>query len=431
MRPIKRRSPRFEKTMDAVLAVIRSMKTKKYNELNDLLYEIRTNDLREMLPDLGPRHMFYRTLLEILRNEKLHECHLEAMYNLAVVLGEKANVPGLLSHHVIDVIWAFKGSEDASMLHHICWCFFGIAASTPESREICLKHGVLDFAVDTMLTCPFSNVIDMAGQIIYGMSHMRPVPDPDLYKPFFNKCADLLKLPEDILKYVLWSLHFVISNHAELIIGLNVTEELVGLLKSVQSSVLIPLLIIIDGVFKNNIDICDKYIEHLKGPLEHMETNVRVQACRTIADYVRNEATVQDMFDKGIYTTMIELSGEENFKVREQAVYSILRGFGLGSKKQKQDLANLGGLAAVLKFTRVALPSFSCNLLDCMETLIEEDFDFFVEKMKSIRAVPSLYKLLSYPDEAVTAKAANLLGLVGDDYRPEEKSAFATCRLDT
>ena len=176
MRANKRSSSKFEKTMDAVLAFIRCMKARKYGDLNELLYEIRTNDLREMLGELGPRHLFYRRLLDVLRNEKLSECHLEAMYNLAVVLGEKANVPGLLACHVLDVIWPYTKSDDSAMMHHVCWCLFGIAASTPECREVCLQHGVLELAVNTMLSSTHSNVVDMAGQIIYGMSHMRPTP---------------------------------------------------------------------------------------------------------------------------------------------------------------------------------------------------------------------------------------------------------------
>lgn len=415
----KKRPGKADKTMEYILTFIRYMKSKRYNQCNQLLYDIRTNDLREMLPDLGKDHLFYRTLLDVLKNPSLGSCYNEAMYNLAVVLGDKHNVPALIKHNVFDVILPFTESQDWQMQHRTCWCLFGIAASAPESREVCMKKGVLSLAVNLMLESEHEQVVDICGQIIYGMFHMRPVPDKEDTKPFVQHIERLLKLPETVLKYILWSLHFAATSDPSIYTNLGISSSLRPLMSTTQSTILIPMLIIMAGMFSNDNHEFDPYIKDLLGPLHHQDANVRLQACRTVADYVRDEKTVQGMLDNNIYPRMVEIAGNGDGKVKEQAVYSVLRGFGLGNKEQKRALADLGGLKVILQFTPKAIHPFNCNLLDCMNALTDEDYEFFVAKLKTIDAVPVLYELLASHDQVVNSKAANLLALIGDDYKPD------------
>lgn len=416
----KRNASKHQKTMESILSFLRCVKGKRYGNLNQLLYDIRTNDLREMLPELGREHLFYRTLLDILRNEQLDSCHCEALYNLAVVLGEKSNVASLVRHGALEVVLLFKDTYNPQLLHNACWCLFGISASSPEMRELCLQNGVLDLAIHLMITSQYDIVIDQCGQILYGIFHMRPIPPSELIQPFYDNASELLKLPEGLLKYVLWAIHFATTGQPEIVDKMNIANSVKPLIKSQQATILIPLIIIIGEFFKREAPELIDFIGELKGPLTHFDTNVRLQACRTVADYVRNEKTVENMLQLGLYDMLIKISKEDDSKVQEQAVYGILRGFGLGSEEQKKRLANLGGLQIILNFSVIAISPFNCNLLDCLDSLINENYEFFSNKLKEVNAVPVLYKLLSSTDQIVNSKAANILGMVGDDYNPDQ-----------
>ncbi|OHT08277.1 hypothetical protein TRFO_04878 [Tritrichomonas foetus] len=411
-----KRNAKYQKTMEYILIFLRHMKSKRYNDIYDLLYNIRTNDLREMLENLGPDHFYYRTVLEILSNPALEYCYSEALYNLAVILGEKANVPALIRHGALDVILSFKASTNNRILHNACWCLFGIAASDPDHRKLCIDNGVLELAVNLMLTSAEDNIVDICGQIIYGIFHMRPYPTYEMAKPFFDHIVELLKLPENSLKYILWSLHFGTTEKPEILKSLNVESCLNPLIKSQQSTLLIPLMIIIAAIFKITSTDLHEYLNALKSPLTHYDANVRLQTCRTVAEYVRNESSIDDMLNGGVYEIVIKMSNEDDQRVKEQAVYAILRGFGLGSRVQKQKLATIGGLEVILNYSAVAASPFNSNLLDCMDSLVEEDYEFFSKKLKEINAVNIFYKLLASNDQVLTSKAANLLGLVGDEY---------------
>jgi hypothetical protein len=272
-----------------------------------------------------------------------------------------------------------------------------------------------------MLETASEQVMDMCGQIIYGMFHMRPIPPTGLIQPFLDKCTSLLRLPDCVLKYVLWALHFVASEGMvgkELLTKLELVQYLRPLMKSNQSAILIPLMIVLSHLFHAGSTEFDPFLADFALVLGHFDSTVRLQAARSVADYVRDNETVQEMLTKGIYEKMIKMAQDDEVRVREQAVYSIVRGFGLGSDVQKRTIAEMGGLKVILHFTLIAVQPFVCNLLDCTESLIEDDEPFFVPKMKQVGAVQVLYKLLALTDQVVTSKAANLLGLIGDGYQP-------------
>jgi hypothetical protein len=414
------RAQKHQITLELILSFIRCMKTKKYSQCPRLLYEIRTSDLREMLLELGPDHLFYRTLLDLLRDPKLEIAHVEGLYNLAVVLSERRNVSGLLAENVIDVIWKFAEVDNTLMQHHACWCFFGIASSAPEHREVCLKRGVLSLVLSRMLKNSVESVADMCGQVIYGMFHLKPVPDPVLTQSFFRDCHQLLKLPEAVLKYVLWAIHFASTADSSFLLDQTFADSLRPLLRGTQASVLIPLTIIIGTVFQQGTNAFDAFLEDLLLPIVHKDPKVRLQTCRGIADYVRDENTIEDMFNQGIYAKVIKLAETDELRVREQAVYCVVRGFGLGGSKQKERLAEMNGLKVLLMHTPIAMQPFNCNLVDCMHSLLDENLDYFLPKMREIRAVKVLYQLLSSPDQVLTSRVANLLGILGDDYSPAD-----------
>ena len=414
-----RRISKHQKTMDSILSFIKCIKSKEYEKIGDLLYDIRTNDLRAMLQNLGPNHLYYRSVHQILKNPLLESCYSEALYNLAVILSEKSNVPALVNGGLLESLMQFKNSEDPKILYNACWCLFGIAACDPEHREKCIENGVLELAVDLIRNSQNDSVRDISGQIIYGIFHMRPHPDKIMAKPFFDNIAELLKCPEIVLKYVLWSLHFATSDNPESLKDLHVEPALKNIISSQLPEVLIPLMVIISGLFKMTPDGLDDFLNELKYPLLSQDINVRVQTCRTTAEYIRNTSSVGNMLESGVYETLINIFQEDETIVKEQAVYAILRGFGLGSQNQKHQLANIGGLNVVLTFALEATPPFSYNLLDCLESLIMEDYDFFSNKLREINSVPTLYQLLSSNDQVLAGKAANIIGFVGDSYSGE------------
>jgi hypothetical protein len=329
-------------------------------------------------------------------------------------------VTGLLKLDVIDVVLPYCDQQNSVIQHRALWCLFGIGASTPESREFCLKRGVLARVIDIMLKTASEQVMDICSQIIYGMFHMRPIPPPGLILPFIDKCASLLQLPDCVLKYVLWALHFVGSEGTvgrELLTKLELVQYLRPLMKSNQSAILIPLMIVLSHLFHAGSTEFDPFLADFGSVLGHFDSTVRLQAAKSVADYLRGDDTVHEMLTKGIYEK-IKIAQDDEVRVREQAVYSILCGFGLGSDVQKRTIAEMGGLMVILHFTLLAVQPFVCNLLDCMDSLIEDDEPFFIPKLKQVGAVQVLYKLLALTDQVVTSKAANLLGLIGDGYQP-------------
>lgn len=414
-----KKNTKHQKTMDYILSFLRCMKTKRYREINTLLYNIRTNDLRELLESLGPDHLFYRTVLEVLQNPNLENAHCEAMYNLAVILGEKKNTHKIIRNGGLDTILSFKDTTNTRLLHNVCWCLFGISSSEPDYRQLCIDNNVLDFAIDLMITNPEDSIIDISGQIIYGIFHMRPYPTESMSKPLFDRISELLQLNERALKYVLWSLHFATASNPEILKKLNIENYLKPLIQSTQSTLLIPLLIILSDFFKYSTSDLHDYLIKLKSPLFHTEANVRLQACRTTAEYARNSQTVDEMLNDGIYDIIINNLNNDDQHVKEQAVYAVLRGFGLGTIEDKRKLAEIGGLDVIISYLAVAASPFNSNLLDCLDSLIEEDFEYFTTKLNQNDAVSALYQLLTSRDEALTAKAANILSLVGDDYKKE------------
>lgn len=415
-----KKNAKHQKTMDYILSFLRNMKTRRYRDINNLLYNIRTNDLRDLLETLGPDHLFYRYILEVLHNSSLENAHCEALYNLAVILGEKKNVPAIIRRGGIDIILSFKNNPNTRLLHNVCWCLFGIASTEPQYRQLCIDKGVLNLAIELMITREEDSITDIGGQIIYGMFHMRPYPSEEMSKPFFERIPDLLQLNDNSLKYILWSLHFATSSNQEILKKLNIEKSLKPLIKSNQSSSLIPLMIIISDFFKISSSDLHEYLDELKSPLFHTDSNVRLQACRTTAEYARSEKTVNEMLNDGIYEIIITKLNNEDQHIREQAVYAVLRGFGLGSIDDKRKLAELGGLEVITSYLAIAIAPFNSNLLDCLNSLVEEDFEFFTNKLKEINAVSTFYQLLTSHDEALTAKAANLLSLVGDNYSKDE-----------
>jgi hypothetical protein len=332
-------------------------------------------------------------------------------------MSDKQIVSTLISDDVIDVILPFTKSQHAATQQRACWCFFGMSASSGDNRDLCLRRGILSLAVDIMLDRSPDSVIDMCGQIIYGMFHLKPPPSPELTGPFFDKCPRLLRLPESTLKYILWSIHFLSGAEPN-----RITEDIIlalrPLFQAPQAPVLTPLLVIVGGLFNAGSTVFDPYLSDLRAPLKHVDSLVRLQACRAVADYVRNPKTVDEMFTQNIFPIMIKISETDEFKVKEQSVYSLLRGFGLGDEEQRRKLADLGALGVVLKFTVLATPPFNSNLLDCVHSMAETDSEFFVPKLQQIGAVPVLYQIIACPDQNLTNRAANLLGIVGDDYKP-------------
>jgi hypothetical protein len=135
-----------------------------------------------------------------------------------------------------------------------------------------------------------------------------------------------------------------------------------------------------------------------------------------MADFVRDTETIESLLRNGLYSIMIKIAAGDDLRVREQAVYCVLKGFGLGTAEQKKKLTDIEGLAVVLKFTVIAVEPFNCHLMDCLEALVGEDFEYYSTKLRDIGVVKVLYQLLIASDSVVSSKAANLLGLVGDDY---------------
>lgn len=414
-----KKNTKYQKTMEYILSFLRCMKTKRYRDINTLLYNIRTNDLRELLESLGPDHLFYRTVLEVLQNSNLENAYCEAMYNLAVILGEKRNVPKIIYNGGLDIVLSFKDSSNARLLHNVCWCLFGISSSEPEYRQLCIDNGVLDLAIDLMITSKNDSIIDIGGQIVYGIFHMRPYPDESMSKPLFERISELLQLRDSALKYILWSLHFATSSNPEILKKLNIEKSLKPLIQSTQSTLLIPLMIIISDFFKNSTSDLHEYLIELKSPLFHADANVRLQACRTTAEYARSAQTVNEMLNDGIYEIVVNNLSNDEQHIKEQAVYAVLRGFGLGTFDDKRKIAEIGGLNVIISYLAIASAPFNSNLLDCLDSLIEEDFEYFTKKLKETDSVSVFYQLLTSRDEALTAKAANLLSLVGDDYTRE------------
>jgi hypothetical protein len=411
---VHRRSPKHEMTMELIISFIRCLKTKRYTDCSQLLYDIRTTDLRDMLDDLGPGHLFYRSLLDVLKEPRFSSFHPEALYNLAVILSSKPNVASLIPLDVIDILLPYADSSNRQSQHRACWCLFGIASSTPETRELSLRRGVLTKAISLLISNPTEQIADICGQIIYGIFHMRPEPPRPSIQPFFDNCGSLLKSSESVLRYVLWSLHFCAPSSAATIAALPISDALRGLMRSTHVPILLPLLIVLGGLFRDAGRPMDEFIPDLLIPVAHHDFAVRLQASRTIADYVQDERTVGDLLSHGVFEAMVRLAEEDDPRGREQAVYSIVRGFGLGTEPQKKQIADIGGLKVVLEMAAVAPQPFNWNLLDCLGALAEEEDAFFIRRLKQIGAIAALYKMLSLPDQVLTSKASNLLGIVGD-----------------
>jgi len=412
----KKRIHKHEKTMEYILSALKCYKNKDFNKLNDLLYNVRTNDLREMLPELGNNHRYFRVIVQIIGNEALSMCHGEALYNLAVILGYKDNVLPLINEGALDQVIKCVESKDKRILHNTVWCLFGFSASSPETRQICLTKGVLRISINILIS-ETDKIQDIAGQVVYGIFHMKPLPSDELSIALFENGPDLLHIANQALKYVLWSLHFASVDKPDILIRYGIVEHLLPLLKSNQINILIPLLIIIGSLFRTGSNTINECINDLRLPLNHTDIKVRLQACRTIADFINDENSVSNTISSGLYTDIIRISKDDDPTVRQQAVYAILRGFGLGNQDLRRELANIGGLKSVLDYCIVASFPFNCNLLDCLNSLIEFDYDFVVPFLRQLDSVSILYQLLSETEQSVSSKTANLIGLIGDTYK--------------
>ena len=410
----KKKNFQHQKTMEMIINFLRYYKAKQYSLVKQLLYDIRTNDLRDILPDLGTSHLFYRTVIDILKRSEHPELHAEALYNLAVILGEKGNIAPLLRHDVLNVILKFRDSSDPIIIHHMCWCLFGIGSSNVENRELVLQAEVLPLALDIFL---HSNTIknqDMAGQILYGMYHLKPIPTVEQTQPLYDHAKELLSVHNDLLKYSFWILHFATSENPSLLNNLNIVDILCIHLKTKQSILLVPLLIIISNFFKISSPYSNTFLPHLFDPLNNTDANARIQTCRTLADYINGPDNVESLFENGMYAQIITTSKDYKIKIREQAVYVILRGFGLGTKEQKRKLTEMNGLQNILLFVNLAEAPFNANLLDCISTLLEDDYEYYLKMLLSLQAGKVFYQCLSSNDQNMVGKAASLLSIIGD-----------------
>lgn len=408
------RSLKHEKTLEIILSALKCFKNREYDKLPDLLYNIRTSDLREMLPELGPGHRYYKTIMKILENDSLFNCQREALYNLAVILGSKENVE-VLSKQALKIALKFVDSKDEQLVHHAAWCLFGIAASSEASRQECLDNDIIPVALKLMKH-PNEKIQDLAGQIIYGMFHMLPLPTEEESEPLFANCAEILQSQNVPLKYLLWSLHFAIEKYPNKVREHNLTQYFLPHLKTTDSTVLIPLLILIAALFKLDLEIGDSINEFFQ-PLDHTELSVRIQACRTLADFVRKSQDIDVLISTGLLERLMKSAVNEETRVREQAVYAIVRCYGLGTLEQRKSVSNLGGTDAIVKFTVIANYPFNCNLVDCLTSLIDSDFQFFAPVLRDMNAVNTLYPLLSNKEPIVASRAANLIGYIGDSYK--------------
>ena len=406
-----------QKTKDYIISALKAYKQQKYDDLNENLYQVRTNDLREILPELQPTHRYIKIVLSILKNEELTMCHKEALYNLAVFLGRKENVEPLVNEGALDIAFHFLDSEDEMIVHHAVWCLFGISASTPKTRQICLDREILPTALNLMLKYT-DKIQDIAGQIVYGIFHMDPLPTEEEALPLFEKAKYILKINTETNKYVLWALHFAMQNNPKKVLEYDLLPVLVPHLHSQEQAILIPVLIVISNLFTSeHYQELVPYMNDIKLPLTHFDASVRIQDCRTIADFIRDVSTIDILIEDGILETITNISLQEEPRVREQAVYAVIRCFGIGTKMQRRKVSELGGTKSVVQFSVIAQYPFNCNLIECLFSLLENDFDFFGPVLKEMDAVSTLYSLLSYPEPVVSSKTANLIGFIGESYK--------------
>ena len=413
----RRRMEEHQKTKEYIISALKAYKNHNLDQLTEFLYQVRTNDLREILPEMEPTHRYFKTVIHILQNPEMEQCHTEALYNLAVFLGRKENVEPLVKEGALDIAFKFLDTKDTALLHHAIWCLFGISASTPETRQQCLDRDILNIALNIMLQHT-DKIQDIAGQIVYGIFHMEPLPTESESEPLFDKSRYLLKLETENIKYLLWSIHFAMQQYTTKVVDYNLVPVIAPHIKDKEPTILIPVLIVISNLFKlEKEDLFLDYLPDMTLPLEHFDVSVRIQACRTLADFIRNSETVETLINDGLLEKAIKISITEEVRVREQAVYAVIRAFGLGTTQQRRKVSELGGTEAVVKFSVIAQYPFNCNLIECLFTLLETDFDFFGPVLKNMDAVSTIYGLLSYPEPIVSSKVANLIGFIGESYK--------------
>ena len=365
---------------------------------------------------MQPNHRYINIVIKILKNEEMSICHKEALYNLAVFLGRKENVEPLVNQGALDIAFHFLDSTDEMTVHHAVWCLFGISASTPKTRQICLDRNILSIALDLMLKYA-DKIQDIAGQIVYGIFHMDPLPTEEEALPLFEKARNILKLKTDNIKYVLWALHFAMQNNPKKALDYDLLPVLVPHLHSEEQAILIPVLIVISNLFTSeHYQELIPYMNDIKTPLTHSDASVRIQACRTIADFIRDTSTIDIIIENEILETIIKISLEEEPRVREQSVYAIVRCFGIGTKPQRRKVSELGGTKAVVQFSVIAQYPFNCNLIECLFSILENDYEFFAPVLKELDTVSTIYPLLSSPEPTVASKTANLIGFLGESY---------------
>ena len=416
----KKKIDDHKKTKDYILLALKSFKMQKYDVLNECFYQIRTSDLREIMEEMEPKHRYYKITMNVLKNDQLTMCHKEALYNLAVFLGKKENVVPLIENGALDLAFKFLESQDLTIKHHAIWCLFGIASSTPETRQLCIDRDIINIAMDIMITSA-DKIRDIAGQIIYGIFHMSPLPTEEESEPLFSKSQKVLTIESDSIKYILWSIHFAMESYAQKVIEYKLIPVIVTHLNSKDTSILIPLLIVISNLFKEKgSDELLDCLPNLVIPLDSFDSSVKIQACRTIADFIRDSDTVGRVIETGVLNRIIKAAINEEMRVREQAVYAVIRAFGLGTKEQRRKVSESGGTEVIVKFTTIAQYPFNCNLIDCLSTLLETDFDFFAPALRKLDAVSGLYTLLSSSKPTVSSKAANLIGFIGESYEKKK-----------
>ena len=412
---MKKRLQQQKQTMEMIIELLKLWKTQKTSpKLPTMLMEIRTHDLREILPEIGPNHRYFRTLLDILkttRNEKVIE---EALYNLAVIVSEPSTVEPLMEQGIIEIVFDSMRSESTGIVYNSLWVLFGIASTNAETRDVCLGLGVLQKMDDVVKAHDNDDVYDIAGQLLYGMFSIKPLPDKKYVQFVLDHANEYLNTSNKMIKYALWCIFFSVDNDGKKLSSIGIVPRMNELLLSEDDTILNPLLTMFSMLFTTSETREGIAIDKFSSTLYNLDTCVRLKACRALADYENSDETIVTLLDNGLMETVIKLSKEDSVPVKEQGIYVIMKGFGLGSGSTQKRIAEAAAIEVLVDFIPQTYTRYACDIIDCLETLLMGDHGYYMKIHKSINTVQVLYPLLNKKEQQLTSKVANLMALIGE-----------------
>jgi hypothetical protein len=325
MKKSKRKNELLAKTNEAFLHFVKAHEQNQMDLIRQSLFEIRTGNLREVLSMMETEHQCFRLVVKCLLDQSLSDCYPEALYNLAVIFGDKRLVQNYFENIIMNALFQFYNSPDEKLVFLSAWCLFGVCSSDVNFRNRCFRRGLLQSAINHIINYE-GKIREMSSKLVYGSFQLKPLPPDELIQSLFQNITSLLHLPSDTLKYMIWAFQFASTDKS------FTGEEMVEFLPLLKNSerdpeLIIPILILFSHL--SQPDFANDILFHFLPPLNHIDSKVRLQTCRILAGFIQNPTNIDAMFDHGIYNKIIDILHDDENVAREKAINLGRRGFGL------------------------------------------------------------------------------------------------------